>query len=63
MTVEHLSMITTPITLLRGDEEVSQGTGFYYGSQRPSDSHIAFLVTNHHVLDRISSPNGTNSKR
>jgi hypothetical protein len=28
--VEHVSLITTPIILLKGDNVISQGTGFYY---------------------------------
>lgn len=44
-------MITTPVILLKGNKEISQGTGFYYGSKGPSDnSHVLFLVTNYHVL-------------
>lgn len=49
MDVEHLSMITTPVLLLKGETLVSQGTGFYYALQTPKGS-IIFLVTNHHVL-------------
>jgi len=50
ITVEHLSLITTPVILLKGNEKVSQGTGFYYGLQNSSHGTILFLVTNHHVL-------------
>ncbi|MFH1927236.1 MAG: serine protease [Chloroflexota bacterium] len=50
MAVEHLSMITTPVILLKGKEMVSQGTGFYYALQDSSHGTILFLVTNYHVL-------------
>jgi len=50
MPVEHLSMITTPVILLKGNEIVSQGTGFYYGLENSSNGTILFLVTNYHVL-------------
>jgi len=50
MDVEHLSLITTPVLLLKGDELVSQGTGFYYGVNVESKVTTLFLVTNHHVL-------------
>ena len=49
--VEHISMITTPILLLKGDTVVSQGTGFYYALRDSSkNAEIIFLVTNYHVL-------------
>lgn len=48
--VEHLSMITTPVILLKGNERVSQGTGFYYGLQDSSQGTLLFLVTSYHVL-------------
>jgi len=50
MAIEHLSMITTPVILLKGNEMVSQGTGFYYGLQDSSQGTVLFLVTNYHVL-------------
>jgi len=50
MDVEHLSMITTPVILLKGDKIISQGTGFYYGLQDLAEGTILFLVTNYHVL-------------
>lgn len=47
--MEDASLITTPIKLLKGNDVVSQGTGFYvahgYGEQT-----VLFLVTNFHVL-------------
>lgn len=65
MQVEHLSLITTPVLLLKGDELVSQGTGFYYGLNVESKGTILFLVTNHHVLTGYSpkedkTPKGDN---
>lgn len=48
--IEHLSMITTPVILLKGDKIVSQGTGFYYELRGSSQDTILFLVTNYHVL-------------
>jgi len=65
MAVEHLSMITTPLILLRGKEIISQGTGFYYGSQDSTQGTILFLVTNHHVLtgyppEETKPPKGDN---
>ena len=59
MAVEHLSMITTPVILLKGDKIVSQGTGFYYGQRGSSQNIILFLVTNYHVLTGYS-PKETN---
>jgi len=50
MNVEHLSLITTPVLLLRKNELVSQGTGFYYGLNLEGSGLIPFLITNHHVL-------------
>lgn len=65
MAVEHLSMITTPVILLKGDEEVSQGTGFYYVLKGLTHAAILFLVTNHHMLtgyppEETKSPKGDN---
>ena len=54
MQVEHLSLVTTPILLLKGYELVSQGTGFYYGLNLEAGGAILFLVTNHHVLTGYS---------
>lgn len=59
MAIEHLSMITTPVILLKGDKIVSQGTGFYYGLKDSSPNTILFLVTNYHVLTGYS-PKETN---
>jgi len=49
MPIDHLSLSTTPVVLLRGDEEVSQGTGFYYVGKF-GDQQVIFLITNYHVL-------------
>jgi len=49
MAVDHLSLATTPVVLLKGDNEVSQGTGFFY-MQAFGDKQVLFLVTNYHVL-------------
>jgi len=59
MAIEHLSMITTPVILLKGDKVVSQGTGFYYEQRDSSQNVILFLVTNYHVLTGYS-PKETN---
>jgi hypothetical protein len=51
MNIEHISMITTPVLLLKGDSTVSQGTGFYFALQDTAKpGTILFLVTNYHVL-------------
>ncbi|MCF7808640.1 MAG: serine protease [Candidatus Marinimicrobia bacterium] len=47
--LEHISLITTPIILMRGDEPISQGTGFYYATEKEGQQ-VIFLVTNYHVL-------------
>lgn len=54
MNIEHLSLITTPVLLLKKDELVSQGTGFYYGLNLEDSGSILFLITNHHVLTGYS---------
>lgn len=64
MPVEHLSMITTPVILLKGNEVISQGTGFYYGL-KDSSGNVVFLVTNYHVLtgyppEETKPPKGDN---
>ena len=49
MPIDHLSLTTTPVTLFKREELVSQGTGFYFAA--PVEvGHIIFLVTNYHVL-------------
>ena len=64
--VEHLSMITTPMILLKGNKTISQGTGFYYGLQDSSQGTVLFLVTNYHVLtghppEKAKPPKGDNT--
>lgn len=64
--IEHISLITTPIILLKGNDVISQGTGFYY-SLVDGEKHILFLVTNYHVLtgnepNTSKSPKGDNIK-
>lgn len=54
--LEHISLITTPIQLLKGNVVVSQGTGFYYLLEDSTKGKIIFLVTNYHVLTG-NSPN------
>jgi len=65
MVVEHLSMITTPIILSKGNKMISQGTGFCYGLQDASQGTVLFLVTNYHVLtgyspEKTKPPKGDN---
>lgn len=49
MTIDHISLSTTPIFLRKGDNVVSQGTGFYFLT-RDEENQVLFLVTNYHVL-------------
>ena len=49
MPIDHLSLSTTPVNLLRGNELISQGTGFYY-VEKIEDGQVLFLVTNYHVV-------------
>ena len=50
--VEPLSLMTTPVLLLNGARQVSQGTGFLYATMKPNgrDVDMLFLVTNYHVV-------------
>ena len=57
MKVDHLSLSTTPVHLFKGNDLVSQGTGFYYVGQFDKD-HVLFLVTNYHVLTGASPSEG-----
>jgi hypothetical protein len=50
MNIDHLSLVTTPVFLRKGEELVSQGTGFYYFHKWNEESWGIYLVTNHHVL-------------
>lgn len=49
MAIDHLSLSTSPVSLLKGDVEVSQGTGFFYVGKH-GDEQVVYLVTNYHVL-------------
>jgi len=67
MKVEHFSLITTPVILLNGEQEVSRGTGFYFTKrvQEKPEMLVLFLITNHHVLtgyppQQDMSPKGDN---
>jgi hypothetical protein len=51
VTVEAASLMTTPVYLLDGTRQVSQGTGFFFGIRNPSGViDTVFLVTNYHVV-------------
>jgi hypothetical protein len=54
MTLDHLSLITTPIELYKGEEYIGQGTGFFYCAQANDVNSPVFLVTNFHVLTGFS---------
>jgi len=56
--LEHISLITTPIQLLKGNVVISQGTGFYYFLDDSTKGKIIFLVTNYHVLTGNSPSTG-----
>lgn len=47
--VDHISLSTTPVFLCKGEQVVSQGTGFFYAHQN-SNRSVLYLVTNYHVL-------------
>ena len=49
MKVDHISLSTTPICLLKAGQIVSTGSGFFY-VRFDGDNQILFLVTNFHVL-------------
>ena len=54
--VDPQSLMTTPVYLFNGANEISQGTGFFYANMKPSQPGKApevetlFLVTNYHVV-------------
>ena len=48
--IEHISLITTPVILLKGDKVILQGTGFFYVLEDSTKKNIIFLITNYHVL-------------
>lgn len=51
VTVEAASLMTTPVYLLEGTKQVSQGTGFFYGVKNLAGViDTVFLVTNYHVV-------------
>src|SRR5687767_865639 len=51
VTVEAASLMTTPVYLLEGTKQVSQGTGFFFGIKNPQGViDTVFLVTNYHVV-------------
>jgi hypothetical protein len=51
VTVEAASLMTTPVYLLDGTKQVSQGTGFFFGNKNPAGIiDTVFLVTNYHVV-------------
>lgn len=50
MTVDSISLQTTPILLHHGDDLKSQGTGFYFARSENDKKQVLFLVTNYHVL-------------
>lgn len=49
--VEAASLMTTPVYLVNGSRQVSQGTGFFFGIKNPAGViDTVFLVTNYHVV-------------
>jgi hypothetical protein len=51
VTVEAASLMTTPVYLLDGTKQVSQGTGFFFGIKNLNGViDTVFLVTNYHVV-------------
>jgi hypothetical protein len=49
MIVDHISLSTTPINLLKASDVIGLGSGFYFGITDGQGGAI-FLVTNYHVL-------------
>ena len=49
MNIDFASLTTTPISLYRGSDLVSQGTGFFYVA-KTGNLEVVYLVTNHHVV-------------
>ncbi|MCC7185324.1 MAG: trypsin-like peptidase domain-containing protein [Acidobacteria bacterium] len=59
LTVEPVSLMTTPVYLFQGNRQISQGTGFFYGVANAANViDTVFLVTNYHVVTG-NSPNTT----
>lgn len=52
--IEHISLITTPITLYKDTTPISQGTGFLY-TKTTQVQNVLFLVSNYHVFTGTSS--------
>jgi len=51
VTVDAASLMTTPVYLLDGTKQISQGTGFFFGNKNPAGViDTVFLVTNYHVV-------------
>lgn len=51
VSVEAASLMTTPVYLINGSKQVSQGTGFFFGTKNPAGViDTVFLVTNYHVV-------------
>ncbi len=50
--LEPMSLMTTPVLLVSGARQVSQGTGFLYATTKPNgtDIDMVFLATNYHVV-------------
>jgi Trypsin-like peptidase domain len=49
--VDPPSLMTTPVLLMNGQQQVSLGTGFFFGSTTPDGAvDTVFLVTNYHVV-------------
>ncbi len=49
MNIEPISFCTTPMYLLNDDQELMQGTGFFY-IRKTKAGNVLFLVTNLHVV-------------
>ena len=57
--IDPRSLMTTPVWLVRGQQAVSQGTGFLFASTTPTDQiETVFLVTNYHVVTGHSPERG-----
>ena len=60
--VDPASLMTSPVVLMNGAREVSQGTGFFFASTLPDGTpDTVFLVTNYHVVTGHAP--GTNATR
>lgn len=61
--VEAASLMTTPVYLVNGSKQVSQGTGFFFGIKNGAGViDTVFLVTNYHVVTG-NSPGSTASSQ